>query len=76
MKRWWWAALLAGSAVLFLFSARVFSPVDPAEVRVRIGHLPNLTHAQALLAQAERVLERKWKGQVRVEWRIFNAEFL
>jgi len=44
---------------------------DPTRTVLRLGHFPNLTHAQALLARADGSLEKALGG--RVEWTTFNA---
>ena len=49
--------------------ARAQSP----PVVVRAGHLPNITHAQALLGQANGAFEKELAPRARVEWRIFAA---
>ncbi len=40
---------------------------------VRIGHFPNVTHAQALVGQADQWFEKRLSPDVDVEWQIFNA---
>jgi len=42
-------------------------------VIVRVGHLPNITHAQALLGQANGTFERALAPRARVQWKIFGA---
>lgn len=62
--------------VLFLALAAGASSSEPAVLRV--GHFPNLTHAQALVAHG---LSRGGKGwfeerlgpEVRIEWLVYNA---
>ena len=42
-------------------------------VKIRIGHFPNITHAQALIAHSTGKLEEVFAGKAAVEWKIFNA---
>lgn len=58
--------LTVGLLGLLLSSARAEPPK-----RIRIGHFPNVTHAQALLARAEGTFEKALG--VQVEWITFNA---
>ena len=57
------AALLAVSQV----SAAGKTPV------VRIGHFPNITHAQAVIAHATKRVEKEYGTGAKVEWKVFNA---
>lgn len=43
------------------------------QVTVRIGHFPNVTHAQALVAEARHTVESAFGPNVRVDWKLFNA---
>src|SRR6059058_4073186 len=62
-------------AILLWFAAPVLSF---AETKIRVGHFPNITHAQALVAHA---LSRQGKGWfeqrlgpgTKIEWFIYNA---
>ena len=40
---------------------------------VRIGHFPNVTHAPALIGQADHWFEERLGPEAVVEWKIFNA---
>ncbi len=49
-----------------------------AETKLRVGHFPNITHAQALVAhnlsrQGKGWFEEKLGGGVRIEWFVYNA---
>ena len=46
------------------------TPAKPAEV-IRVGHFPNITHAQALVARRKRWFEEKLG--VKIEWYSYNA---
>lgn len=59
-------ALVAGSAVLSVSYAAAETPV------LRLGHFPNITHAQALWARANQAQFEKDVG-AKVEWTAFNA---
>ena len=62
-------------AILLWFAAPALSF---AETKIRVGHFPNITHAQALVAHA---LSRQGKGWfeqrlgpgTKIEWFIYNA---
>lgn len=42
-------------------------------ILVRIGHFPNITHAQALIEHATHKVEEKFGTDAIVEWKVFNA---
>src|SRR5664280_150009 len=49
-----------------------------AQTTLRVGHFPNITHTQALVAhalsrQGKGVFERHLGGDVKIEWYIYNA---
>ncbi len=46
---------------------------EPKKTVVRVGHLPNLTHAQALIGQARGSFEKSLAPDAKMEWKIFNA---
>jgi len=58
--------------------AAVFATPVSAETKIRIGHFPNITHAQGLIAHA---LTREGKGwfeqrlgpDIKIEWFVYNA---
>src|SRR6266571_602660 len=60
-----------------LFAALVSSSAS-GETKIRIGHFPNITHAQGLIAHA---LSRQGKGwfeerigaDAKIEWFVYNA---
>ena len=60
-----------------LFTALVSSSVS-GETRIRVGHFPNITHAQGVIAHA---LSRQGKGwfeqrlgaDTKIEWFVYNA---
>jgi len=68
--------LLAGS---FLAGCdRGAAPGAPGEVVLRVGHFPNVTHAQALVANAmtrkgEGWFEKRLGPGVKIQWFIYNA---
>lgn len=65
-------------AVVSLIAFLVGCTPQPKETVIQIGHFPNISHAQALVAHQ---LSRQGKGwfeerlgkDVKVQWRIFNA---
>src|SRR5262249_24528553 len=44
-----------------------------AETVVRIGHFPNITHAQGVIAHANGWFEKKLGPDVKVQWYVYNA---
>lgn len=65
---------LAGFSILLAFSAGFVS----AETKIRVGHFPNITHAQGVIAHA---MTRQGKGwfeerlgaDTKIEWFVYNA---
>jgi NitT/TauT family transport system substrate-binding protein len=45
----------------------------PTRTKVRVGHFPNITHAQALIAHATGELEDVFGEKAVVEWKVFSA---
>jgi NitT/TauT family transport system substrate-binding protein len=43
------------------------------QVNVRIGHFPNITHAQGLIAHANGWFEKKLGSDVKIQWYVYNA---
>jgi NitT/TauT family transport system substrate-binding protein len=43
------------------------------QITVRIGHFPNITHAQGVIAHATGWFEKKLGPDVKVQWYIYNA---
>jgi sulfonate transport system substrate-binding protein len=69
--------LLAGTLVL-LGAGLVGAQNNPPAVTLRIGHFPNITHVQALVArnldrQGKRWLAERLGPNVRIEWYAYNA---
>jgi len=66
------------SLLVLGFALLVFSPARPADqTTLRVGHFPNITHAQGLVAHA---LSRQGKGWfesrlpgVSIDWFVYNA---
>src|SRR5438876_4155204 len=52
--------------VLSAFSAR-------GETVIRVGHFPNVTHAQGVIAHAPGWFEKKLGGDVKIQWFVYNA---
>jgi len=78
MKPWFLLAValgLIGASAYFTF--RKPAP-DDGRLTVRIGHFPNVTHAQALVAhhlsrQGKGWFEERLGPDVKVEWYVYNA---
>ena len=67
------AAVVAAIALALLYS-----PAARAETTVRIGHFPNITHIQALVAhgfsrQGKGWFEQRLGADVKIEWYVYNA---
>jgi NitT/TauT family transport system substrate-binding protein len=67
------SALLAAMALMLLHSRAAF-----AETTLRIGHFPNITHIQALVAhslsrQGNGWFEQRLGADIKIEWYIYNA---
>ena len=43
------------------------------QITVRIGHFPNITHAQGVIAHANGWFEKKLGPDVKIQWYIYNA---
>src|SRR3954468_19792910 len=55
-----------------------FGATAIAETKLRVGHFPNITHAQALVAhnltrQGKGWFEEKLGGGIKIEWFVYNA---
>jgi NitT/TauT family transport system substrate-binding protein len=65
-------------AGLGLFAAVVATPATAAGITIRVGHFPNVTHVQALVARALEHQGKDWfaprLGQnIKIEWYSYNA---
>ena len=72
-----WKTLIALSAVL-AFANPLTVPVAIAEDTIRVGHFPNITHVQGLVAHHLSRTGHGWFEQrlgtdVKIEWYIYNA---
>ena len=65
--------------LLLAAAATAFTPFAHAQTKVlRVGHFPNVTHVQALVAhnlsrQGKGWFEERLGGDVKIEWFIYNA---
>ena len=53
-------------------------PIVRGETKIRVGHFPNVTHVQALVAHAmsrrgDGWFEKRVGGEVKIEWFVYNA---
>lgn len=72
-----WKALIALNAVL-AFVNPLTVPVAIAEDTIRVGHFPNITHVQGLVAHhlsrtGHGWFEERLGADVKIEWYIYNA---
>jgi sulfonate transport system substrate-binding protein len=44
-----------------------------SKTTIRVGHFPNITHAQGVIGQANGWFEKALRKDTKVEWKIFNA---
>ncbi|HLW36538.1 MAG TPA: ABC transporter substrate-binding protein [Chthoniobacterales bacterium] len=66
------------SLIFSIAAAAIFATSVSAETKIRIGHFPNITHAQGLIGHA---LTREGKGwfeqrlgpDIKIEWFVYNA---
>ncbi|OFW23421.1 MAG: sulfate ABC transporter substrate-binding protein [Acidobacteria bacterium RIFCSPLOWO2_02_FULL_59_13] len=49
------------------------SRAQNAPVVIRVGHFPNITHAQGVIGQATGWFDKALAPEAKVEWKIFNA---
>ena len=68
------ALLLFVAAILLLMSSQGFAQ----GITLRVGHFPNITHVQALVAhnlsrQGKGWFERRLGPDVKIEWFVYNA---
>src|SRR4051794_29489793 len=67
--------------IIRLLLAALLCPIGAtafAETKIRVGHFPNITHAQALVAhnlsrQGKGWFEEKLGGGIKIEWFVYNA---
>lgn len=69
-------ALIASLAMATLAACQSAQPADPS--LLRLGHFPNVTHAQAIVAHAMSREGRGWFESrlgpgIRIEWFVYNA---
>jgi len=63
--------ITAGLLAAALFAALPFTAT--AQTTVRIGYFPNITHAQALVGQANGQFQKDLGNSVTLDWKQFNA---
>jgi NitT/TauT family transport system substrate-binding protein len=57
---------------LFLFLLAALS-AQAEPITVRIGHFPNITHAQGVIAHANGWFEKQLGPDVKIQWYVYNA---
>jgi NitT/TauT family transport system substrate-binding protein len=60
--------LLIRSLLVLFVSGAAF-----AQVTVRVGAFPNITHPQAMVGKANGAFEKAMGSNVKIEWKLFNA---
>jgi len=59
---------------MMLILLLVFAAISArAETVIRVGHFPNVTHAQGLIAHANGWFEKKLGPEVKIQWFVYNA---
>jgi NitT/TauT family transport system substrate-binding protein len=67
-----------GAIILSVFAAACLTTTAEAETKIRVGHFPNVTHVQALVAHALSRQNRGWFEErlgpgTKIDWFIYNA---
>ncbi len=65
------SALVVLVCAAWVFAAGPASASQP--LKIRVGHFPNVTHAQALVGHANGWFARALGPDVEIDWKIFNA---
>jgi NitT/TauT family transport system substrate-binding protein len=65
-------------SLVLIFAAAVCANPVVAETKIRIGHFPNVTHVQALVAHALSRRSKGWfeerlGGDTKIDWFVYNA---
>jgi len=58
-------------SLLILLCAAITAQAE--QITVRIGHFPNITHAQGVIAHANGWFEKKLGPDVKIQWYVYNA---
>lgn len=56
-----------------VFSGALHAALAAPPVKIRVGHFPNITHAQPLIAQTNGWFSKALQPDAVVEWKMFNA---
>ena len=67
------AAVLLGLAGLIKTSQIGTTQAEDSKVTIRAGHFPNITHAQAVVGQANGEFAKALGDKVDIDWKIFNS---
>lgn len=64
--------------VLSISAVVIFSVSASGETKIRVGHFPNITHAQGVIAhalsrQGKGWFEQRLGGDTKIEWFVYNA---
>ena len=59
--------------IIVLFCLSITPSLLRAQIVVRVGAFPNITHAQAMIGKANGAFEKALGNDVKVEWKSFNA---
>jgi NitT/TauT family transport system substrate-binding protein len=59
--------------LLLFFAALLVVAGAEGQNVIRVGHFPNVTHAQAVLGRGNGAFEKALGSQTRVQWKAFNA---
>jgi len=65
--------LLLGISIIAVLSGCSSKKVDNANVDVRIGYFPNITHSQALVGREQGSFQKAIGKANKVDWKLFNA---
>lgn len=65
--------ILVTVLTLGLLSLESAVVANGSQITIRVGHFPNITHAQGIIGRANRWFEKALGEGVEVNWKIFNA---
>lgn len=73
MKKYFLGPMLLILILGVVIGSAAKASAGPPRIKVRIGHFPNITHAQALIAHATGKVEAAFGEIAKVEWKVFSA---
>ncbi len=65
--------LLFGLVLGLVVGSATKAPADPTRTIVRVGHFPNITHAQGVIGHATGQFDKKLEESAKIDWKVFSA---